>query len=157
MKDQFANYVVQKILETCNGQQRDALLSRMKGHLQALRKYTFGKHIASRIEQLSGDGAFPLPVQLLSMIQPSFYLGKYFLYALDILATSWTRYGWLLLLRLHLTSLPHPFQVLRRRAPRRKPEPKNTRILQGKSAGHPGRPCQWRMPGEKGEPCFSAV
>lgn len=59
MKDQFANYVVQKVLETCNGQQRDALLSRMKSHLQALRKYTYGKHIASRIEQFSGDGAVP--------------------------------------------------------------------------------------------------
>uniref|UniRef100_A0A453L627 PUM-HD domain-containing protein n=2 Tax=Aegilops tauschii subsp. strangulata TaxID=200361 RepID=A0A453L627_AEGTS len=59
MKDQFANYVVQKILETCNGQQRDALVSRMKGHLQALRKYTYGKHIASRIEHFSGDGAVP--------------------------------------------------------------------------------------------------
>uniref|UniRef100_A0A0A9DYK7 PUM-HD domain-containing protein n=1 Tax=Arundo donax TaxID=35708 RepID=A0A0A9DYK7_ARUDO len=57
MKDQYANYVVQKILETCNESQRELLLSRVKGHLQALRKYTYGKHIASRVEQLSGDGA----------------------------------------------------------------------------------------------------
>ncbi|KAJ1269191.1 hypothetical protein BS78_07G191500 [Paspalum vaginatum] len=56
MKDQYANYVVQKILETCNESQRELLLSRVKGHLQALRKYTYGKHIVSRVEQLCGEG-----------------------------------------------------------------------------------------------------
>ncbi|CAM0911966.1 unnamed protein product [Alopecurus aequalis] len=56
MKDQYANYVVQKILETCNDQQRELLVSRVKGHLQALRKYTYGKHIASRVEQLCDEG-----------------------------------------------------------------------------------------------------
>ncbi|KAM3210040.1 hypothetical protein ACQJBY_064211 [Aegilops geniculata] len=56
MKDQYANYVVQKILETCNDEQRELLVSRVKGHLQALRKYTYGKHIASRVEQLCGEG-----------------------------------------------------------------------------------------------------
>ncbi|KAM0834816.1 hypothetical protein ACQ4PT_063333 [Festuca glaucescens] len=56
MKDQYANYVVQKILEACNDQQRELLVSRVKGHLQALRKYTYGKHIASRVEQLCGEG-----------------------------------------------------------------------------------------------------
>ncbi|XP_004973963.1 pumilio homolog 5 isoform X2 [Setaria italica] len=56
MKDQFANYVVQKILETCNESQRELLISRVKGHLQALRKYTYGKHIVSRVEQLCGEG-----------------------------------------------------------------------------------------------------
>ncbi|TVU05111.1 hypothetical protein EJB05_48262 [Eragrostis curvula] len=57
MKDQYANYVVQKILETCTESQRELLLSRVKDHLQALRKYTYGKHIVSRVEQLCGDGA----------------------------------------------------------------------------------------------------
>uniref|UniRef100_A0ACD5XMY0 Uncharacterized protein n=1 Tax=Avena sativa TaxID=4498 RepID=A0ACD5XMY0_AVESA len=59
MKDQFANYVIQKILETCNEQQREALLSRMKCHVHALKKYSYGKHIASRIERLSGDCVAP--------------------------------------------------------------------------------------------------
>ncbi|AQK51313.1 Pumilio homolog 5 [Zea mays] len=57
MKDQYANYVVQKILETCNENQRELLVSRVKGHMQALRKYTYGKHIVSRVEQLCGDVA----------------------------------------------------------------------------------------------------
>ncbi|OVA19220.1 Pumilio RNA-binding repeat [Macleaya cordata] len=57
MKDQFANYVVQKILETCTDKQRDILLSRIRVHLHALKKYTYGKHIVLRFEQMSGEGA----------------------------------------------------------------------------------------------------
>ena len=56
MKDQFANYVVQKILETCNDKQREILLGRIRVHLQALRKYTYGKHIVARVEHLCGEG-----------------------------------------------------------------------------------------------------
>ncbi|GAB4838266.1 hypothetical protein Ancab_027795 [Ancistrocladus abbreviatus] len=55
MKDQYANYVVQKILETCTESQRDLLLDRIKVHLHALKKYTYGKHIVARFEQLFGD------------------------------------------------------------------------------------------------------
>ncbi|KAL3528484.1 hypothetical protein ACH5RR_007806 [Cinchona calisaya] len=55
MKDQFANYVVQKILEISNDRQRDILLTRIGIHLHALKKYTYGKHIVARFEQLSGE------------------------------------------------------------------------------------------------------
>lgn len=53
MKDQFANYVVQKILEISNNKHREILLSRIRVHLHALKKYTYGKHIVARFEQLS--------------------------------------------------------------------------------------------------------
>ncbi|GMG98278.1 hypothetical protein Nepgr_000118 [Nepenthes gracilis] len=56
MKDQFANYVVQKVLETCNDQQRELILSRIKVHLNALKKYTYGKHIVARVEKLVAAG-----------------------------------------------------------------------------------------------------
>ncbi|KAH9317095.1 hypothetical protein KI387_018864, partial [Taxus chinensis] len=56
MKDQFANYVVQKVLETCNDQQREFILSRIKVHLNALKKYTYGKHIVARVEKLITAG-----------------------------------------------------------------------------------------------------
>lgn len=56
MKDQFANYVVQKILETCNNRQQEILLRSITVHLQALKKYTYGKHIVARVEQLCGEG-----------------------------------------------------------------------------------------------------
>ncbi|KAL5699468.1 hypothetical protein ACHQM5_030365 [Ranunculus cassubicifolius] len=55
MKDQFANYVVQKVLEICTDKQRDILLSRIRIHLLALKKYTYGKHIVVRFEQLAGE------------------------------------------------------------------------------------------------------
>ncbi|KAE7998945.1 hypothetical protein FH972_003438 [Carpinus fangiana] len=55
MKDQFANYVVQKILEISNDKQREILLNRIRVHLHALKKYTYGKHIVARFEQLFGE------------------------------------------------------------------------------------------------------
>ncbi|MCD7467071.1 hypothetical protein HAX54_004264 [Datura stramonium] len=56
MKDQFANYVVQKVLETCSDQQRELIMSRIKVHLNALKKYTYGKHIVARVEKLVAAG-----------------------------------------------------------------------------------------------------
>ncbi|PKU77622.1 Pumilio like 3 [Dendrobium catenatum] len=56
MKDQFANYVVQKVLETCDDQNRELILSRIKVHLNALKKYTYGKHIVARVEKLIAAG-----------------------------------------------------------------------------------------------------
>ncbi|CAN1846746.1 Pumilio homolog 1 [Linum perenne] len=56
MKDQFANYVVQKVLETCEDQQRELIMTRIKVHLNALKKYTYGKHIVARVEKLVAAG-----------------------------------------------------------------------------------------------------
>lgn len=55
VKDQFANYVVQKILQTCTPNQREMLLGRIRIHLNSLKKYTYGKHIVARFEQLYGE------------------------------------------------------------------------------------------------------
>ncbi|XP_038712377.1 pumilio homolog 6, chloroplastic isoform X2 [Tripterygium wilfordii] len=55
MKDQFANYVVQKILEMSNDSQRAILLGRIRAHAHALKKYTYGKHIVARFEQKFGE------------------------------------------------------------------------------------------------------
>nr|GEW37093.1 pumilio homolog 5-like [Tanacetum cinerariifolium] len=55
VKDQFANYVIQKVLQTCTGDQREVLLGRIKVHLNSLKKYTYGKHIVTRFEQLYGE------------------------------------------------------------------------------------------------------
>lgn len=63
MKDQFANYVVQKVLETCDDQQRELILSRIKVHLNALKKYTYGKHIVARVEKLVAAGERRIGVQ----------------------------------------------------------------------------------------------
>ncbi|KAL9275269.1 Pumilio homolog 4-like protein [Drosera capensis] len=52
MKDPFGNYVVQKVLETCDNQTRELILSRIMLHLNTLKKYTYGKRIVSRVEKL---------------------------------------------------------------------------------------------------------
>ncbi|GFP91849.1 pumilio homolog 4 [Phtheirospermum japonicum] len=56
MKDPFGNYVVQKVLETCDDKSRELIISRIKVHLSALKKYTYGKHIVSRVEKLVTTG-----------------------------------------------------------------------------------------------------
>ncbi|KAA8539279.1 hypothetical protein F0562_025971 [Nyssa sinensis] len=56
MKDPFGNYVVQKVLETCDDQSHELILSRIKVHLNALERYTYGKHIVSRVEKLIRAG-----------------------------------------------------------------------------------------------------
>lgn len=60
MKDQFANYVVQKVLETCSDQERELIMSRIKVHLNALKKYTYGKHIVARVEKLVAAGGMDI-------------------------------------------------------------------------------------------------
>ncbi|XP_055962190.1 pumilio homolog 2-like [Mercurialis annua] len=67
MKDQFANYVVQKVLETCDDQQRELILTRIKVHLNALKKYTYGKHIVARVEKLVAAGERRVALQSLHL------------------------------------------------------------------------------------------
>ncbi len=54
MRDQFANYVVQKMLEVVDGEQRELLLASIKPQLPQLRKYTYGKHILAKVERMLG-------------------------------------------------------------------------------------------------------
>ncbi|KAK4791541.1 hypothetical protein SAY86_031954 [Trapa natans] len=65
VKDQFANYVVQKVLETCDDHQRELILSRIKAHLNALKRYTYGKHIVARVEKLVAAGESRIAAQSL--------------------------------------------------------------------------------------------
>lgn len=51
MKDQYANYVIQKIIDVVDDSQRDVLMQRIKPHLLSLKKYTYGKHIIARVEK----------------------------------------------------------------------------------------------------------
>ncbi|KAL7750154.1 mRNA binding protein puf3 [Sorochytrium milnesiophthora] len=52
MKDQFANYVVQKMLDVVDDTQREMLVNRIKPHLHSLKKYTYGKHLITKVERL---------------------------------------------------------------------------------------------------------
>lgn len=73
MKDQFANYVVQKVLETSNDRQRETLLNLIRVHIDALKKYTYGKHIVVRFEQLSGEGVSVFHFQFVHIVMSTFH------------------------------------------------------------------------------------
>lgn len=51
MKDQFANYVVQKMIDVAEPVQRKLLMHRIRPHVATLRKYTYGKHILAKLEK----------------------------------------------------------------------------------------------------------
>jgi hypothetical protein len=50
--NQFANYVVQKVLEICDDQNCELILSRIKVYLNALKRYDYGKHIVARVDKV---------------------------------------------------------------------------------------------------------
>lgn len=49
MRDPFANYVVQKMLDVADSAHRKKMMMAIKSHIPALRKYNYGKHIISKI------------------------------------------------------------------------------------------------------------
>ncbi|VDP80586.1 unnamed protein product [Echinostoma caproni] len=51
MKDQFANYVVQTMLDVAEQPIRKELMNQIRPHLSSLRKYTYGKHIINKMEK----------------------------------------------------------------------------------------------------------
>jgi pumilio RNA-binding family len=51
MKDQYANYVVQKMIDVAEPAQRKALMNKIKPHIHSLRKFTYGKHILAKLEK----------------------------------------------------------------------------------------------------------
>jgi len=51
MKDQFANYVVQRMIDVADLPQRKLLINKIRPHVAVLRKYTYGKHILAKLEK----------------------------------------------------------------------------------------------------------
>lgn len=51
MKDQFANYVVQKMIDVAEPPQRKILMVKIRPHCATLRRYTYGKHILAKLER----------------------------------------------------------------------------------------------------------
>lgn len=51
MKDQYANYVVQKMIDVAEPAQRKILMYKIKPHISTLKKYTYGKHILAKLEK----------------------------------------------------------------------------------------------------------
>lgn len=51
MKDQYANYVVQKMIDVAEPNQRKILMHKIRPYCNTLRKYTYGKHILAKLEK----------------------------------------------------------------------------------------------------------
>lgn len=74
MKDQYANYVVQKMIDVSEPTQRKVLLHKIRPHMSSLRKYTYGKHIIAKLDKFSlktpsnAIGGTVAPIAVESMI-----------------------------------------------------------------------------------------
>lgn len=68
MKDQYANYVIQKMLDIAEPNQRKILMHKIRPHIGTLRKYTYGKHIIAKLEKylMKNGGGDLLPSLSLS-------------------------------------------------------------------------------------------
>ena len=52
MKDQYANYVIQKAIDCAEPSQRKILIYMIRPHLSHIRKYMYAKHIVTKVEKL---------------------------------------------------------------------------------------------------------
>jgi pumilio RNA-binding family len=59
MKDPYANYVVQKLVEVADNSQREAIMARIRSQAPQLKRFTYGKHILAQLEKLTGQSARP--------------------------------------------------------------------------------------------------
>lgn len=68
VRDQFGNYVVQRVLDVAKPAQRDRVANILKAQVPAIKKYSYGKHIIARLEDNLAAGAqqtfHHVPVQM---------------------------------------------------------------------------------------------
>ena len=61
MRDQFGNYVIQKVLDHVDETRRQFIVRLIKQHIPQMRKFTYSKHIIARVEKedrrVSGMGS----------------------------------------------------------------------------------------------------
>lgn len=55
VRDPYANYVVQKVIEVSDERQRAAIMRFVRENIAQLRRYTYGKHIILRLEKLTNE------------------------------------------------------------------------------------------------------
>lgn len=56
MKDQYANYVVQKMIDVAGPMHAGVLKQKIEQHMESLRKYAYGKHIIARLDKWPTNG-----------------------------------------------------------------------------------------------------
>jgi len=55
VRDPYANYVVQKVIDVSDERQRGAIMRYVKENIVQLRRYTYGKHIIVRLEKITNE------------------------------------------------------------------------------------------------------
>ena len=55
VRDPYANYVVQKVIDVSDERQRSAIMRYVRENIVQLRRYTYGKHILVRLEKLTNE------------------------------------------------------------------------------------------------------
>lgn len=55
VRDPYANYVVQKVIEVSDERQRAAIVRYVRDNIVQLRRYTYGKHIIVRLEKITNE------------------------------------------------------------------------------------------------------
>lgn len=55
VKDQFGNYVIQRLIDVLDEEQRANLVQRIKRYVPSLKKIPYGKHILAKIERATGQ------------------------------------------------------------------------------------------------------
>lgn len=55
VRDPYANYVVQKVIDVSDEKQRAAILRYVRENIVQLRRYTYGKHIILRLEKITNE------------------------------------------------------------------------------------------------------
>ncbi|KAJ3447135.1 mateRNAl protein pumilio [Anaeramoeba flamelloides] len=53
MKDQYGNYVVQKILDLASDSEKQKIVYCVRPHLEELSRYAYGKHVVDKIKKFS--------------------------------------------------------------------------------------------------------
>lgn len=55
IRDQFANYVIQRVIDLSNRTQLNVIVADLRSNIAAVKKCTYGKHILTRIEKTTGE------------------------------------------------------------------------------------------------------
>lgn len=55
VRDPYANYVVQKVIDVSDERQRAAIMRYVRENIVQLRRYTYGKHIIVRLEKITNE------------------------------------------------------------------------------------------------------
>ena len=55
VKDQFGNYVIQRLIDVLDDEQMQSLTQRIRRYVPSLRKIPYGRHILAKIEKITGQ------------------------------------------------------------------------------------------------------